>query len=65
MNEKDMFTSPDYQKCALIIIDFQHDCILSGTAFEVAGSYAVLPKIQQLAETARKHHQVPRCVRIL
>ena len=58
MNEEDMFTSPDYLKCALSIIDFQHDCILPGAAFEVAGSYAVLSKIQQLAETARKH-QVP------
>lgn len=50
--------SADFTHAALIIIDFQNDFILPGAAAEIAGSYAVLPQIQQLVTTARQH-QVP------
>lgn len=44
---------PAYNHCAFIMIDFQNDFILPGAPSEVAGSYAILPNLQQLVETAR------------
>jgi len=46
--------APDYGRSALIIIDFQNDCILPGASFEVAGSYEVLPKLQELVKGVRE-----------
>ncbi len=57
--------SADYTHCALIVIDFQNDFILPGAPSEIAGSYAVLPQIAQLLESARQNHvpilHVVRC----
>ena len=50
--------SPHYDRCALIVIDFQNDFILPGAPAEIAGSFAVLPQLQQLVTTARQQ-QVP------
>lgn len=47
--------SANYSQCAVIIIDFQNDFILPGAPSEIAGSYAVLPKIRQLVQTARQN----------
>lgn len=46
----------DYSHCAVIVIDFQNDFILPGSPTEISGSYAVLPQIQQLLQTARTQH---------
>lgn len=45
---------PDYAHSALIIIDYQNDCILPGAPFEIAGSYDVLPKLQELVKHVRE-----------
>lgn len=45
---------PDYVHSALIIIDYQNDCILPGAPFEIAGSYDVLPKLQELVRHVRE-----------
>lgn len=49
-------THPNYSQCALILIDFQNDCILPGSAFEIPGSYELLPKLRQLTDSARANH---------
>ncbi len=43
----------DYSHCALLLIDFQNDFILPGSPAEIAGSYAILPKLQQLVQAVR------------
>lgn len=53
MEQKKELTSPNYSQCALVIIDFQNDCVLPGSAFEIPGSFEVLPKLRQLVKTAR------------
>jgi len=50
--------TPNYQHCALLVIDFQNDFILPGAPAEIAGSYAVLPKLQQLVCHLRSQ-QIP------
>lgn len=50
--------SPHYDRCALIVIDFQNDFILPGAPAEIAGSFAVLPQLQQLVQAVRKQ-QLP------
>lgn len=45
--------TPDYTASALVIIDFQNDCVLPGAAMEVAGSFAVLPTLADLAQAFR------------
>lgn len=44
----------DYGHCALLLIDFQNDFILPDSPAEIAGSYAVLPQLQQLVQTVRQ-----------
>ncbi len=44
----------DYSHCALLIIDFQKDFVLPGSPAEIAGSFAVLPKLAQLTRTIRQ-----------
>ncbi len=56
MSCKDIYTVPNYEKCALIIIDFQNDCVLPGAQFEIAGSFELLPKLQQLVKAVRERN---------
>lgn len=57
--------TPDYTHCVLVLIDFQNDFILPGAPAEIAGSYAILPNLQQLVLQARKNNipviHVVRC----
>lgn len=46
--------APDYRHSALIIIDFQNDCILPGAPFEVVGSYDIFPKLEELTKGVRE-----------
>lgn len=53
MEYQNALTSADYSQSALIIIDFQNDCVLPGSTFEIPGSFNVIPNLQQLVKTAR------------
>lgn len=46
--------APDYRHSALIIIDFQNDCILPEAPFEVPGSYDIFPKLEELTKGVRE-----------
>lgn len=48
------YLSPHYAQSALIIIDFQNDCVLPGGAMEISGSFAVLPRLAALCHAMRK-----------
>lgn len=50
----DIHTTPHFEKSALIIIDFQNDCVLPGGTFEIPGSFEIMPKVEQLVKTMRK-----------
>ena len=50
----DMYTAPHFEKCAFIIIDFQNDCILPDSSFEIPGSFELAPQIEHLAGIMRK-----------
>lgn len=43
----------DYQRCALVVIDFQNDCILPNAPFAVKGSMEVLPALSALCQGMR------------
>ena len=45
--------APDYTASALVIIDFQNDCVLPGAPMEVAGSFEVLSTLAALAQAFR------------
>lgn len=47
------YLSPDYQRCALVVIDFQNDCILPNAPFAVKGSMEVLPALSALCQGMR------------
>lgn len=47
------YLSPDYQRCALVVIDFQNDCILPNAPFAVKGSMDVLPALSALCQGIR------------
>lgn len=47
------YLSPDYQRCALVVIDFQNDCILPNAPFAVKGSMDVLPALSTLCQGMR------------
>ncbi|MEK6876112.1 MAG: isochorismatase family cysteine hydrolase [Nanoarchaeota archaeon] len=50
----DKYTQPDFFSIALITIDTQRDT-LDGQPFEIPGTSAILPKMQQLTRVFRKH----------
>lgn len=47
------YLSPDYAHSALVIVDFQNDCILPNAPFEVKGSMDVLPALTALTTGMR------------
>ena len=47
------YLSPHYAQSALIIIDFQNDCVLPGGAMEIPGSIDVLPALTALCQHMR------------
>ena len=47
------YLSADYQRCALVVIDFQNDCILLDAPFAVKGSMEVLPALSTLCQGMR------------
>ena len=47
------YLSADYQRCALVVIDFQNDCILPDAPFAVKGSMEVLPALSALCQGMR------------
>lgn len=47
------YLSPHYAQSALIIIDFQNDCVLPGGAMEIPGSIDVLPALTMLCQCMR------------
>lgn len=47
------YLSPHYAQSALIIIDFQNDCVLPGGAMEIPGSIDVLPALTTLSQHMR------------
>lgn len=49
----DQYTTPDFRSIALITIDTQRDT-LDGDALEIAGTSAVLPRMQRLLVTFRR-----------
>lgn len=53
-NAMDKYTQPDFSSIALITIDTQRDT-LDGQPFEIPGTSAILPKMQQLTQAFRKH----------
>ncbi|MFC1488351.1 cysteine hydrolase family protein [Thermodesulfobacteriota bacterium] len=52
----DTYTRPDFSSVALITIDTQRDT-LDGQSFEVPGTSAVLPKVQNLLSLFRQHRK--------
>jgi len=50
----DEYIEPDFTSAALITIDIQKD-FLDGQPFEIPGTTAVLPKMQKLLQSFRKH----------
>lgn len=48
------YTTPDYNKVALITIDVQRDCTLPGAPLEIPGTLEMLPKMQSLARAFRE-----------
>lgn len=47
------YTTPDYNKVALITIDVQRDCTLPGAPLEIPGTIDLLPKMQKLVRAFR------------
>lgn len=45
--------SPDYTRSALVIVDYQNDCILPDAPFEVTGSIDCLPSLTALTQAMR------------
>lgn len=52
MTTPDAFTSPDYDRAALITIDVQNDTLDGGT-FEIPGTSVILPRINDLCRAFR------------
>ncbi len=50
------YIEPDFTSAALITIDTQRDC-LDGQPFEIPGTTAVLPQMQTLLQSFRKHNK--------
>src|SRR2546426_7547231 len=50
--ESDPYTTPHWDRCALLTIDTQRDT-LDGGLFEVAGTSAILPAMQRALTAAR------------
>lgn len=48
------YLSPHYAQSALVIIDFQNDCVLPGAAMEIPGSMDVLPSLTALCQHMRE-----------
>jgi nicotinamidase-related amidase len=51
------YTTPDYNKVALITIDVQRDCTLPGAPLEIPGTIDLLPKMQKLVRAFRAAHK--------
>ena len=51
------YTTPDFQHCALIIVDVQNDFSLPGAVAEIPGTAKIIPNIQRLANVYRHYHQ--------
>jgi nicotinamidase-related amidase len=47
------YTTPDYDRAALITIDVQRDCTLPGAPLEIPGTIDLLPKMQKLVQAFR------------
>lgn len=47
------YLRPDYTHSALLIIDFQNDCILPGAPFQIAENIALLPTLARLCKGVR------------
>ena len=47
------YLSPHYAQSALVIIDFQNDCVLPGGAMEIPGTMDVLPPLAALCRHMR------------
>lgn len=61
----DNYTSPDYNKSALIIIDVQNDFSLPGAISEIHGTFDIISNIKKLVDFFRiKKHPIIHVIRI-
>jgi nicotinamidase-related amidase len=49
----DDYTTPDYNRAALLTIDVQRDCTLPGAPFEIPGTFEMLPNMKSLVQAFR------------
>ena len=47
------FISPDYAHSALVIVDYQNDCILPSSPYAIPGAFEVLPALTALTTATR------------
>ena len=51
------YTTPNYDRAALVTIDVQRDCTLPGAPLEIPGTIDLLPKMQKLVRAFRAAHK--------